>query len=118
MGRVPQLEQHGVYLLRGGRYASGGVHAGGLPCFTILLVKHSEHSDSITVMLEKELANYRCCVDCKVIDFDQIFEVYLPRKRQNLFMCAVFLRRILLSLLPSISVNGPFWGRKFHFKAY
>ena len=30
-GGYPQLEQHGVYLLRGGRYASC-VHAGGLSC--------------------------------------------------------------------------------------
>ena len=31
-GGVPPTEQHGVYLLRGGRYASC-VHAGGLSCF-------------------------------------------------------------------------------------
>ena len=35
-GGYPLLEQHSVYLLHGGRYASC-VHAGGLSCFTLLL---------------------------------------------------------------------------------
>ena len=46
MGGYPQPEQHSVYLLRGGRYASC-VHAGGLSCLTMLSPNFLRHLMSI-----------------------------------------------------------------------
>ena len=68
-GRGPLPEQHSVYLLRGGRYASC-VHAGGLSCIILWV-----YSLAVTVLLRQTMRDCQClfyhftCCCCQLADF-------------------------------------------------